>query len=231
MDNSEKGVIERIRQFQSQNDITIQQLSSALGFAKGTVEKYLNGPKYPKTEFFLAFSSKYGVSLQWILEGVGPVFWAKTVSSGAESYSPTTPSDDSFIQIKRYTAEASAGHGSQVSGSEGTGHYAFNQRWLDRRGLNANSLSVISVRGDSMEPDLYENDLLLLDHAQTDLKDSHIYAVQFSEGLYVKRIQHLPEGQIHLISRNTNYPPITVKHPVADGVQIIGRVVASMHEW
>lgn len=135
------------------------------------------------------------------------------------------------IPMKRFDVEASAGHGAQVDSETGSGHYAFNQKWLDRRGLTANSLSIISVRGDSMEPDLYQDDLVLLDHAQTDPKDSHIYVMRFSDGLYVKRIQHLPEGQVHLISRNFTYPPITIKNPASAGVTIIGRVVASMHEW
>jgi phage repressor protein C with HTH and peptisase S24 domain len=142
-----------------------------------------------------------------------------------------TPEQLDFIPIKRLNVAASAGHSAQVDSETGTGYYAVNQKWLERRGLNANSLSVISVRGDSMEPDLHENDLLLLDHAQTDQKDSHIYAVRFSSDLYVKRIQHLPGGQVHLISRSSAYPPITVKNPETDGVKVIRRMVALMHEW
>lgn len=214
---------DRIKELAADKGLIIEDFSNLIDVKYRTVQNYIGGVSLPKGDFLIALNEKLGVSPTWLLTGIGDKF---TSSAGNDIHN-----DDNFIQIKRYMAEASAGHGSQVSAGEGTGHYAFNQRWLDRRGLNANSLSVISVRGDSMEPDLYENDLLLLDHSQTDLKDSHIYAVQFSEGLYVKRIQHLPEGQIHLISRNTNYPPITVKHPVADGVQIIGRVVASMHEW
>lgn len=214
---------DRIKELAGDKGLIIEDFSRLIDVKYRTVQNYIGGVSVPKGDFLIALNEKLGVSPTWVLTGIGDKF--------INSAKDITSNEDNFIQIKRYTAEASAGHGSQVSGNEGTGYYAFNQRWLDRRGLNANSLSVISVRGDSMEPDLYENDLLLLDHAQTDLKDSNIYAVQFSEGLYVKRIQHLPEGQIHLISRNTNYPPITVKHPVADGVQIIGRVVASMHEW
>jgi len=136
-----------------------------------------------------------------------------------------------FIQIKRFDVEASAGHGVHVTTEASSGRYSFNRKWLERRGLKENHLSVISIRGDSMEPDLYDHDLILMDEAQTALKDGHIYVVHYSDGLYVKRIQFLPDGQIHLTSRNISYPPIAVKHPEADGLNIIGRVVASMHEW
>lgn len=71
-----------------------------------------------------------------------------------------------------------------------------------------------------MEPELYNGDLVLIDHATTDLGDGHIYAVRFSDSLYVKRIQHLPGDKVLLIS-----------NPIADAVEVIGRIVASMHEW
>ena len=112
-----------------------------------------------------------------------------------------------------------------------SGHYGFKKEWLERRGLKSNSLSVISVAGNSMEPDLYDGDLVLLDHASTDLAESQIYAVRFSDALYVKRIQHQPGDKVLLISKNKDYPPIEIAHPVADGVEVIGRIVASMHEW
>ncbi|PHQ99526.1 MAG: transcriptional regulator [Marinosulfonomonas sp.] len=214
---------DRLQKAISDSGLNLKDFSVRSGVNYRTLQHYIAGERKIGTKFLAQISEQMGISASWVLAGIGE----QMLIGGRAGMEDT----EDFIQIKRYTVEASAGHGAQVSCTDGTGYYAFNQRWLDRRGLNANSLSVISVRGDSMEPDLYENDLLLLDHAQTDLKDSHIYAVQFSDGLYVKRIQHLPEGQIHLISRNTNYPPITVKHPVADGVQIIGRVVASMHEW
>jgi len=45
------------------------------------------------------------------------------------------------------------GCGIQVATETSSGHYSFNRKWLTRRGLSEKSLSVISVRGDSMEPD------------------------------------------------------------------------------
>lgn len=215
-------VAAKIREYREAMGMSRAEFAAKLDEKPSKIQDIETGKQKINDIFISKFVGIYPVNLEWLFRGKSNIVHLSTTSD---------ENTEDFIQIKRYAAEASAGHGSHLSGQEGTGHYAFNQRWLDRRGLNANSLSVISVRGDSMEPDLYENDLLLLDHAQTDLKDSHIYAVHFSDGLYVKRIQHLPEGQIHLISKNQDYPPITVKHPMADGIQIIGRVVASMHEW
>lgn len=224
MGNSKKEIADRINRFRQQNDLTIQQLSDRVGMPKGTVEKYLQKPSYPNVEFVLAFTSTFGVSKDWLLEGTEPI-WS------AERESAKVQTNGDYVEIRRFNVDASAGHGSAVALQEETGQYAFKKAWLDRRGLNSNNLSVISVAGDSMEPDLHDGDLILIDHATTTLADSSIYAVRFSDALYVKRIQHLPGDKVHLISSNRNYPPIEIAHPVADGVEVVGRVVASMHEW
>lgn len=94
-----------------------------------------------------------------------------------------------------------------------------------------NSLSVISVTGDNMAPDLRDGDLVLIDHTTTTLAGSELYAVRFSGAVYVKLIQHLPSGKVRLLSTNKNYSPIEIAYPFADGVEIVGRVVASIREW
>lgn len=138
---------------------------------------------------------------------------------------------ENFVQIARHEVEASAGNGSEVPSEDASQTYAFNQKWLNKRGLKPDTLSIISVRGDSMEPDLNDGDLVLIDLANTDLADGKIYAVQYSGSLFVKRIQYVPGDLVRLVSRNTQYAPIEIKNPEADGVRVVGRVVASMHEW
>lgn len=237
MDNSKKGVISRIQELRKSKGLTIQGLSDATQFPKGTLEKYLNGPKYPNVEFIIAFCSTFGVSTQWLLEGTEANVAQKSSTNGVPHGQEKPDLTEqhlngrSFVQVPRYDIQASAGHGSAVASEFAESHYGFKREWLKRRGLNANRLSVISVAGDSMEPSLYDNDLVLIDHASTDLTDSNIYAVRFSGELYVKRIQRLPNNLVLLISANSAYPPIEITHPVADGVEVIGRVVASMHEW
>ena len=218
--------IERIREVISDKSLSLKDFSGDLGIQYRTIQRYMANDRSISADFLQALTDRMDVSASWILSGKGAVYIEPRPVGRQE-----IAGGPDFILIPRFDVAASAGHGAQVDSEAGTGYYAFNQKWLDRRGLTANSLSVISVLGDSMEPDLYENDLVLLDHAQTDLKDSHIYVMRFSDGLYVKRIQHLPEGQVHLISRNLAYPPITIKNPASAGVTIIGRVVASMHEW
>ncbi len=220
MVNSQKGASERLRMVISDKNMTIQGFSDALGFPKGTIEKYLNSPRLPNAEFLSAIYAKMGVSANWLLDGVGTY----KLSNGS-----IDGENNDFVQIKRYSVSASAGQGAENDSELGTGWYAFNQKWLDRRNLSANNLSVIQVRGDSMEPKFSDNDLVLLDHSQNEAKDGFIYTIRVGNELYVKSIQTVGEEVVYMVSANRDYPPQKIT-PNEDA-QIIGRVVASMHEW
>lgn len=134
--------------------------------------------------------------------------------------------------MPRYAVEASAGHGALPGDEETTGFYAFNRKWLARRGLNPDRLAIISVKGDSMEPGFCHNDLILVDQAQDQPTDGLVFVFRLGAELFVKHVQRLPDGGMQLISANKLYPPIVVDAGKAkNGFQVIGRVVASMHEW
>ncbi len=169
-----------------------------------------------------------GVSATWILAGLGDPY--------VESRTNVVEGVPEVVHIQRYDVGAAAGAGSLVEAERGTGFYAFNRKWLDRRGLSPANLAVISVRGDSMEPDLCDNDLILLDRAQTSPRDGDIYVLRYSGHLFVKRVQLMPGNRVKLCSSNPLYDPITVANgrtsdATTEDLTFIGRVVASMHEW
>lgn len=216
------GIPDRIRELMSSKSMNIKEFSEATGVKYRTIQNYLSGERAVGSEFLAAVSERMGVSASWILTGQGSMMFPNECIDVAQA---------DFVQVARYEVEASAGNGSEVASEDAAQSYAFNRKWLGKRGLKPDTLSVISVRGDSMEPDLNDGDLVLIDLANTDLSDGKIYAVQYSGNLFVKRIQYVPGDTIRLVSRNAQYAPIEIKTPEADGVRVVGRVVASMHEW
>lgn len=242
MANAQIGVSDRIRFLISLKDMTIKEFSDFLGFPKSTLEKYMNGPRPPSAEFISLLHSKMGVSAHWLLDGIEPMYfqdYSLLETNGAvpigvqHRINPDELLNGSIspdiVTLPKIDVRASAGPGQPVYSEDEVGRYAVKRSWLDRRGLKPENLSVISVVGDSMVPDLYEEDRIIIDHSQTDMKDTHIYAVRFSGDVFVKRIQRLPDNRALLISKNSDYPPVPVDTD-AD-FQVIGRVVSSMHEW
>ena len=216
---------QRIREVLSDKSMNIRDLSEKIGLSKRTVENYLGQKRLPGPEFLKAMTEHLGVSATWLLTGQGEQY-VSTPSNGV-----LASAEPDFIAIPRFDIAASAGHGTIAETEIGTGHYAFNRTWLNRRGLRPNSLAVIAVRGDSMEPELYDQDLILLDRSKTIPRDGDIYVVRYSDELFVKRIQKIPHGQIELRSTNRFYGSIRIKPDEGNDLAFIGKVVASMHEW
>lgn len=217
-------VAERLKELAKDNGMNIKEFSAHIGVSECTVQNCIAGTSLPNDRFLLDLQEKIDVSATWLLGGEGPKYTG-------QSHQDMQPDGTAFIPIPRHAVEASAGHGALVRDEEGSGYYAYNRKFLERRGLKPDNLAVIAVTGDSREPELYDGDLILLDMAQTTPRDSRFYAVRYNTDLFVKRVMELPGIRIQLLSTNPNYPPITVDAPDLGGIRIIGRVVNSTHEW
>ncbi|PRZ48319.1 XRE family transcriptional regulator [Tritonibacter scottomollicae] len=211
----------KIKEIRSKSGMSQDAFAGILGVSKSKIQNIESGKQRVDHDFLRGLAVHFTVDINALL----------TDSPAPPQTDDVNCTSNQFIKVPRLEVEASAGNGSEVSSEAGTQAYAFNRKWLDKRGLKPNTLSVISVRGDSMEPDLNDGDLVLIDLANTDLADGKIYAVQYSGNLFVKRVQYIPGDTVRLVSRNAQYAPIEIKTPEADGVRVVGRVVASMHEW
>lgn len=133
---------------------------------------------------------------------------------------------DEFVFIPRYNVTAAAGHGSAIHNEQIMHHLAFRKYWIDNV-LNActKDLVVIGVTGDSMEGEIDNGDIILINTQDTHLNNG-IYVIRINGELIVKRIQKLPGGIITVISANEAYESFKVdtNNPPAD-FECIGRVV------
>ena len=103
--------------------------------------------------------------------------------------------------------------------------------FLRRKG-NPRRMVLMRVSGDSMVPEIFDNDLVLLDQGQTEITPGRLYAVGFEDAIYIKRIDMLP-GKIILRSVNPAYAPVTLdlRGDCAEQFRVIGRVLWSGREY
>ncbi|OBX07819.1 hypothetical protein QV08_06685 [Gallibacterium salpingitidis] len=136
-----------------------------------------------------------------------------------------------FELIPYFSIKASAGYGAFTEGSaKPTRYLAFTKEWIARKGLHKKDLVMISATGDSMEPSIYNGDVLLVDTSNKDARDGSIYVIRIDDQLWVKRIQGLIGG-IRLISDNKAiYSAIDVSFAQNQNVEIIGQVVHVGHD-
>lgn len=204
---------ERLRQRREKLDLRKQELAAAIGVSLTTIQQYENG-QFPKGEFAVRLAHELHCSLDWLLAGEG------------DEQCPTPQQDGApLVMVPMVEARLSAGGGSFESDGQTLRHYAFRQDFLRRKG-NPSTMVLLRVTGDSMQPRILNNDVVLIDQAQTNPLPGRIYAVGVEDMVYLKIVDALP-GKLILSSVNPEYAPIEActTEQMADLVRIIGRAV------
>ncbi len=80
-------------------------------------------------------------------------------------------------------------------------------------------LTCVRAAGDSMEPNIRDGDLVVVDPARTDPLDGQLFAVRTDGGLVIKRLRQ-SRGRWLLASDNRTH----ASHPVAENDRILGQV-------
>ena len=93
--------------------------------------------------------------------------------------------------------------------------------------LSLSTSDIVRVRGDSMEPTLWDGDRVIVDRSDTDVRVDGIFAILDEGSLIIKQVE-IVRGtdpvEIICKSRNASYSPFNL---ILDGnTRIIGRVVA-----
>ena len=129
------------------------------------------------------------------------------------------------VSLPRLDVEASAGAGAATAEERALFDVAFDPRWLQRIGGGARRLSMIEVRGDSMEPLLGDGDEILVDQddGASRLRDG-VYVLRREGALLVKRLSPHPGGRrLSVTSDNPAYPSWPDCKP--GEIEVVGRVV------
>lgn len=214
-------IADRIFQIRKEKNLTRKAFAEAIEVGESKVQALETARQRVDHEVLVKIANRFDIDGNWLL-------------FGETRAQPMNNDDAAFVKVPRYTVSATAGNGGSFASDflEVT-HYAFSREWIDRRQLDPAQLQIINVRGDSMEPVLSDGDLILLDRSQQRPSDGGTFVVRIWDEHVVKHIQRTGENTISLISANKVYPPREIELLEGDDrdFAIIGRVVASMHQW
>lgn len=207
---------------------TDAELARALGITPQSVNGARKRHEVPPA-WVQACAAQTGVNAHWLFFGRGP---ARLPEAGDDEL-PSSPADceSELVTIPLAEARLSAGTGSLEVSDAREGGYAFRSDFLRRKG-NPRRMVLMRVSGDSMVPEIYDNDVVLLDQGQKEISPGRLYAVGFEDAIYIKRVDKLP-GKIILHSANPAYPPLSLdlRGDGADQFRVIGRVLWSGREY
>jgi phage repressor protein C with HTH and peptisase S24 domain len=135
---------------------------------------------------------------------------------------PSVSPDDRLIPV--YDIAASAGYGAVVESEDVICNIAFDKRFLRRlTDAGTGDLSIIRVKGHSMEPTLLDDDHVLVDRTKRNLSYDGLFVLRFDDALHVKRIgRSATRGRVTVTSDHPGYRDLDM--PVTD-LDIIGRVL------
>ncbi|MGZ4819356.1 MAG: S24 family peptidase [Terriglobales bacterium] len=124
---------------------------------------------------------------------------------GAKRVHAADQDDPSMTQIRRVKIKVQAGiTGFQVEPEHYDGEtQGVPTKWMLREGLSKDALVSTTVRGESMEPALYDGDVIVVNTRDTQLVSGAVYVINYEGEAVVKRMLR-DAGQWWLTSDNSD---------------------------
>lgn len=187
------------------------ELSAVIGVNSSSITQARKRDKIP-ANWILKLCLKCGLNPNWLEKDIGSAF-----------IQPFNNAEEEFMQIPKVRARLCAGGGSFEVGSEIEGYYSFRKDWLARKG-NAEKMVLMDIFGNSMEPELKEGDVVLIDESKKDILAGSIYAVGIDDTIMVKRLEKRPKG-LALLSENTKNETIYMEGEDLNRARLIGKML------
>jgi hypothetical protein len=203
-------------------------LVKASGASKSVVNQWLTGKiKSMDIRYALNLERELGFSHIWLMTGEGDRHHAPLHGIGNAMAVRAAANDDAeFVQIQMVKLRLSAGiTGFQTEPEQRDGGtLGLRRSWIERHQLRPEHLIAIVVKGESMEPSLYEDDIVIVNTLDTKPVDGAVYAFNYEGEAVVKRLTR-DAGQWWLTSDNPNQRKYYRKQCKGSECLVIGRVL------
>lgn len=214
------------------------EMARFVGVTPQAVQKWIAGDSEPrgknleKAAEFLNVSEiflKFGVEAQNVVELGTPVVMPQH-SRNIQAIDDEEEHPD-LVRIRKVKLHLSAGitgFNAEVEPVDDN-PISFRREWLERRGYFSEKLIAIRVKGQSMEPGLYDGDTVVINTGDATPKDGDVFAVNYEGEAVIKRMVR-DFGFWWLTSDNPDQRRFPRKQCSGDMCIVIGRVVHKQSE-
>ena len=219
-------------------EFTQADLAARAGVTQGAIA-HLESGRTQTSRKIAAIAIALDVDTIWLSTGKGEPFGAKNVEAEAirkmpllasllPGARPVTASDHTnpaSVQIQKVELKLSAGiTGFQTEPDRRDGGlWDLPRRWVERNGLIPERLLAIDVKGESMEPSLYDGDVVVINTADTSPVNGQVYAVNYEGEAVIKRL--IREGGSWYLQSDNVSPRFPKRTCRGAECIIVGRVV------
>jgi phage repressor protein C with HTH and peptisase S24 domain len=233
-DNTGMSIGSRIKQARKHSGLTQAQLASKTGLNQSTISDLEVGKSHGSS-FVASMAAALGVDPLWLESGKGQMLQSVVIStpeddhltSGSPFLRDQIPvkirEESSLVQVKLVKLKLQAGYtGFQTQVEpEDDSFQGIPLSVVDELHLNVASLLAVRIRGQSMEPMIFEGDIVVLDTSDRKPVSRECFAVNWDGEACVKMlVKRNVEWYLHSV--NPDFPPVNVRSGQCD---IIGRVV------
>lgn len=216
-----------------------KELARIAGVRPASVSQWVNGPtKSLAIEPATKLAKRFGLNPMWISKGTGPMrdLSLSADTEPGEHVAQSTPSlislsdHPDLVSVPRVKFKLSAGvSGYAIEHENGNGKPVFfRQDWFDMNGYRPEKLFAVRVSGASMEPALWDGDLVVINTNDSAPHDGEAFAINYEGELVIKRLRR-DAGEWWACSDNSDQRRFAPKRCTED-VVIIGRVIYKQSE-
>jgi len=232
-DNIGMSIGSRIREARLAAKLTQKALAQRVGMAQASLSELETGESQGTT-MVASFAAALGVNALWLETGKGAMLGG---NAAAASEAPFIETDTLFpgavrvvvgnepdtIAVPRVRLRLRAGIAQFDTEPDmnGDGHEQMPRAVLTALRLDPRNLLALRVRGMSMEPMLFEDDVIIIDKSDTKPVSREVYAVNFNGEACIKQLIYR-SGDWYLHSINPDHGPVNVK---SGQCSLVGRVV------
>lgn len=222
-----EAVLDRVMDFVSlEMGLTKAEFCRKLDIGTQNLNNWITRKKIPDSQL-MKISHVIGKSIYWILYGREPQGLLDPILQESHQLAETKEIDsDRVSAIPQYrNAALSAGPGALNYDDSPDSEMYFKRSWIEHKGWNPRDLFVIYIRGQSMEPQLWDGDVVLINTALKTPQSGRVFAINIRGESKIKRLYTSISGTIWVKSDNPEHPDETIDPEEMDGFQILGQCV------
>ena len=219
---------------------SVTALANIAGIRPPSISDWLNGKtRSIKGPPAARITKHFNLNPIWVTDGIGVMRQPLSLLSDTqkelnEAQSPplliSLSDHPDLVAVPRVRFKLSAGvSGYAVESEDGNGKPVFFRRdWFELHNYKPEKLFAVRVSGASMEPALWDSDLVVINTADTTPHDGDVFAMNYEGELVIKRMRR-DAGEWLATSDNVDQRRFAPKRCTED-VKIIGRVVYKQSE-
>lgn len=210
-------------------NINGSQLAALTGISRGAISHWKTGRREIQSfDVAQKVASALKINATWLMTGKG-LPEGEVVTSLPDDVAPED--GDGYVQIKEFSSlVCGAGPGSTPTYEEQTDSVpaTYRESFFLSQHIKPEDCMRFTVRGDSMQPTLFNGDKILVNTADIDINhhNNHVFAIVIDDEVRVKRLEIQYNKDIIIHSDNPAFSDQILRHN-DDSIQfhIIGRVI------